>query len=184
MQWGEPGQVGAVTIQGEPGTRSFMVPLKHVPAHSGKTIPLYYLASGDMSIKRQVRLTVFRPSAPGPQIKEAGTQYLSLKDVGEGVHVTQVAWGLISTDQRVTIRAYAYDAQSQLQEHIVLDQHAVTEPEMLDGFGQGGTLILPRSFFDTLNEGITFFVRTTVSLDGGQTWPGSAYFETSLTLVP
>ncbi|MCF1253229.1 MULTISPECIES: hypothetical protein [Pseudomonas] len=184
MQWGEPGQVGAVTIQGAPGTRRFLVPLKHVPAHSGKTIPLYYLASGDVSTRRQVRLTVFRPSAPGPQIEEAGTQYLSLRDIGEGVHVTQVAWGLISTDQRVTIRAFAYDAQSQLQEHIVLDQHAVTEPEMLDGFGQGGTLILPRSFFDTLKADITFFVWTTVSLDGGQTWPESGSFRTSLTLVP
>lgn len=184
MQWGEPGKVGAVTIDGAPGTRRFLVPLEHLAAHSGKTIPLYYVASGDESTRRQVRLTVFRPSAPPPQIRQAGgSTTLSLRDVPTVAHVTQEPWSLISTDQRVTIKAVGRNSAGQSQAHIVVERHPVTLAEMSAGLGAGSTLTIPRSFLLTLVLNSRLTVETTVSLDGGETWPSSANFVLQLTLV-
>ncbi|WP_079227036.1 hypothetical protein [Pseudomonas putida] len=183
MQWGEPGKVGAVTIEGAPGTRRFLVPLEHLAAHSGKTIPLYYVASSDESARRQVRLTVFRPSAPPPQVRQADTSTLSLRAVPTVAHVTQEPWSLISTDQRVTIKAVGRNSAGQSQAHIVVERHPVTMAEMSAGLGAGSTLTIPRSFLLTLALNSRLTVETTVSLDGGETWPSSANFVLQLTLV-
>lgn len=183
MQWGEPGCVGAVNIPGAPGTRRFLIPLEHLAAHSGKTIPLYYTAAGDESTRRQVRVTVFRPSAPPPQIRQADTGTLSLSAVMTVAHVTQEPWSLISTDQRVTINVVGRDSSGRSQEYVVVGRHPVTVAEMSVGLGADGTLTIPRAFLLTLALNSRLTVETTVSLDGGETWPTSAHFVLRLTLV-
>ncbi|UVL68270.1 hypothetical protein [Pseudomonas sp. B21-031] len=183
MQWGEPGKLGAVTISDVPGTRRFLVPLEHLAAHSGKTIPLYYVASGDESTRREVRLTAFRPDAPPPQIKEAQVDTLSLRAVTTVAHVTQEAWSLISTDQRVSIKVVGRNSSGQSQQYVVVAQHTVTVEEMLAGLGGGGGHTIPKTFLLTLALNSRLTVEVTVSLDGGETWPDSASFVLQLTLV-
>ncbi|QXH52989.1 hypothetical protein KSS94_07645 [Pseudomonas fakonensis] len=179
MQWGTPGTTGAATLVGSPGTRVFSIPYQRLAAHSGLTLPLYYKATNDESSRRLVRVLPYKPYAPPPQVLEADADILSLAKVVGAAHISQRAWPLISTDQRVRVRMLGPGV-----EYPVLDAHPVTQAE-IDAEMLGGTAAwtVPRTFLEGLALGSPLRVQVSVSLDAGLTWPSIPSFELQLRLV-
>lgn len=179
MQWGEPGMTGAETIAGSPGTRHFVIPFGRLAAHSGKTIPLYYTATGDESSRRLVRVLAYTPYAPPPQVLEADADVLSLAKVVGAARITQRAWPLISTDQRAKVRVVGPGA-----EYPVVDAHPVTQEEIdAELLGGDGAWTVPKAFLEGLALGSSLRVQVSVSLDAGVTWPDIPNFELQLRLI-
>lgn len=179
MQWGEPGQLGAYRTATPvvANTRRYAIPKEYVAPHVGKELPVSYEVVGPAqnfpSLIRKLRVNQLSTSRlPRVQCQGLSGGSLSLASIpANGAVLTQAAWILIATSQRVRIKVTAVATAGQPIELVVLDNHAVTSSELASGIGSTGNVRISKAFMTQVRIGSVFAVNVYVSFDEGRTWP-------------
>jgi hypothetical protein len=180
LQWGEPGELGSLTLEESEVKGQFLIPRDKLAMQSGKTLPFYYQVTTfdgqvveSVTPHRQVRVLAFAPYYPIPQINEAEVGYLKLSDViTDEAHLRIGTWAYVSTDHVLRIDLKGIDPTKPVTFEV--GPHQVNENEIRDRLiGGDDTLVVPKSWLQTLKLGSRLQLFATVSFDGGHTWPSA-----------
>ncbi|WP_060513120.1 hypothetical protein [Pseudomonas sp. NBRC 111124] len=180
LQWGVPGELGAVTIAESDAKGQFLIPRDKLAMQSGKTLPFYYqVATFDGQVlesvtpHRQVEVLAYIPYFPIPQIKEAIVGYLKLSDVIGSAHFRIATWTYVSTDHLLRFELKGHDLNGQAVAYPV-EAYKVTEGDITSRLiGGDDTLFVPKAWLEALKVGTQLQLTATVSFDGGHSWPPS-----------
>lgn len=168
--WALPGSQGAYQSSEEQAPGRFKIPPEYVPAHMGKQIPVYYVASGNGPDEESLRhtLSVQQLGSGWPTVQctrpaiDAGK--LSLARVTDHATFTLTAWMFMATGQQVTITLSATGTS-----RVVLDRYAVTPDDVtaelvatnvaksiLQGLPLGALNVTVKVSFDGGNSTVNF----------------------------
>jgi len=175
VQWGEPGELGAyrTSTPTSGDNHRYAIPSEHIGPHIGAQLPVRYEAVGaGGTFPSQVRLVAVQKLNTDqlPTIRCEGVLGgdLSLKRIPDsGVPLTLETWTLMATTQRVRIDVTGINAASQPVQRTVLNNHAVTAMELINGI----KATAPKTFMAELKLDNKFSLKVYVSFDEGKTWP-------------